>query len=951
MKTSKTYKRALAVLLALVMMFALLQTAMATRINDFPLLAINKVDLVADEDTLYIAEFRQNPTTKLITATFIVKNGNTLKPLIINGVAIEVTFDDRVSPYEPSDSAYDATRKYVGACTIDTSVFKKYCNTPLDNLKTIGSNAVQNDATARYIGTSITTEADSIKVEVAPGASVTIANLYFMPSNGTDTMDIDMFKFQFTNIGPYYPQKMTKLSTWIGNGTYFMYPTDTVGKTPALTSETYVVSPESFKLHMIFPLPNVSANNTTRTITGYDTATMEWSYDAAGPFTSGTPVVKSEAHTIYVRGKGDTGYSGNDEVYGDYKMYLQGTEVASVAFTAGSGKEQMADPSVKKTGVNQTSTDGKTRVGDVIKYTITVSNVGKDGSILVDAKMSDYINEYVTLNANSVINANGSFSYDQNTRLLTANLGNIQKGEIKTVTFDVTVGANAYGRDIANSVTITGKDGNDSDADELEKTVKEDGDERKVEGEKSGQPTVNPITEGDTTISGLGVPGAVINVTLPGRADDLTTTVRADATWSVDVPAANIPAAGQKVIVAQTETGKGASDPVEVIVASASTGNTVVVTFNPNGGTISGATTKTVTVGQPYGTLPTATRGGNYYFDGWYTSPNSSGTLVWSTTTVTNSANHTLYAHWYYMDDLNTRFTVTFYSNYPPEYVVATISNIAPGSSIGSSGMPANPARTGYAFTGWNTSMTGGGTNFTGATIVNSNTRVYAQWRGSDDVIIQPTDPPLEGFLSDHVVYIQGYPDHSMKPDQPITRAEVATIFFRLLSDTNKNTPRVSAFYDVPNGSWFTQAVSYLASREVLLGYPDGSFRPNQPITRAEFATVASRFDNLATTQTNAFPDVQGHWAMQYINSAYAKGWVSGYPDGTFKPQQNITRAETVTVVNKMLDRRVRVENIPGDATRFTDINGHWAYADIMEASNAHDYVRRTDGYETWVLK
>jgi hypothetical protein len=104
----------------------------------------------------------------------------------------------------------------------------------------------------------------------------------------------------------------------------------------------------------------------------------------------------------------------------------------------------------------------------------------------------------------------------------------------------------------------------------------------------------------------------------------------------------------------------------------------------------------------------------------------------------------------------------------------------------------------------------------------------------------------------------------------------------------------------------------------------------------------------LDTTVSSGFPDIAGHWAAAYIDSAFAKGWVSGYPDGTFKPQQNITRAEVVKVVNTMLNRRIRAEDIPTGIRRFTDIEGHWAYADIVEASNGHDFQRRSDGYEIW---
>jgi uncharacterized repeat protein (TIGR02543 family) len=282
--------------------------------------------------------------------------------------------------------------------------------------------------------------------------------------------------------------------------------------------------------------------------------------------------------------------------------------------------------------------------------------------------------------------------------------------------------------------------------------------------------------------------------------------------------------------------------------------------------------------------------------------------------------------------------------------------SVASGGTLGSN-MPANPTRNGFTFTGWNTQANGSGTAFTASTPVGADIRVYAQWRsgdgGGDGGSTDIPDPgiPLAGFTADHIAYISGYPDNSVKPNNAITRAEVAMIFFRLLSDPDKNILRISTFSDVADGVWYTQAINYLTGIEILTGYPDGTFKPNRPITRAEFAAVASRFDKLSTTNQNAFPDSEGHWAKDYINSAYAKGWVGGYPDGTFKPQQNITRAEVVKIVNTMLDRKIHFEDIPEGIKNFTDIAGHWAYTEIVEASNDHDYTRKDDGYEIWTLK
>jgi hypothetical protein len=145
-----------------------------------------------------------------------------------------------------------------------------------------------------------------------------------------------------------------------------------------------------------------------------------------------------------------------------------------------------------------------------------------------------------------------------------------------------------------------------------------------------------------------------------------------------------------------------------------------------------------------------------------------------------------------------------------------------------------------------------------------------------------------------------------------------------------------------------------MQSRGVLADYSrDGIFRPDEPVTRAEFATLAAHFDNLTLTDTNAFSDVDAsHWALKYINSAAAKGWIEGYPDGTFRPENRITRAEVVTLVNRMLNRvgdgAYLTANAASLPRTYKDLTAaHWAYLDIMEASTGHDYVINA-GEENW---
>ena len=951
--------RAIALLLCLSLIPAVMVSAM--EINTFPVINPLGDKLVADEKTEFITLIAQDPATKLITATVQVKHGgNGPQNIELNGMGLEISFNEKVAPYayNPANTGFDPSLLFSGKSVAINSVFSKYCKPLIPNFDDFGAQIIQRNANGNLLGAKLSCSGIDEwgvprRLTIKPGETVSVVEFYFMPVNGADELDIEMFSYKYM----YDVSALTRVATWIGNGAYFLQATS---KNMPL-SATYLVAPGAFKIQIARPLPAVSANNAARTVTGYDPARMEWSYNETGPFASGAPVVKNEAHTVYVRAIGDADYSGNDELYGNYKKYLP-SAAAAAAFNDSAQKEYMANPILKKIGANLTSKDGKTRVGDVIEYTITASNDGENGSVWANALLSDNISEYVILDEESV-KAPGIWTFSPEIGEFTAELGDIAKGVTRTVKFQVTVADSAYGKDITNTVTVSGNDGKGGSAGDLDKTVDEDGDNREVEPnpeqEQSKKPAVDPITEGDKTISGSGEPGASIVITLPGGSA-ITAEVDENGKWSVDITEGIAPGAGDKITVVQTEKGKDPGDYVEVIVASK---KTIEVTFDANGGSVQKEeASKTAAVGEPYGILPGAARIGYYYFVGWYTRP-TGGERVYSSTIVTAEANHTLYAHWEYTgggdDDAIPYYTVTFYSNYAPEIVVATAYNIKAGSSVGSPNMPSNPVRYGYIFAGWNTAYSGMGSSFTATTTVNGNMQVYAQWisngddneNGDDDsdLIIIDEGPPLAGFLADHIPYISGYPDNSMKPNFAITRAEVAMIFFRLLSSDEKNLSRASAFSDVPDGAWYTQAVSYLASIDILTGYPGGDFRPNQQITRAEFATITTRFDNLASSDTNAFPDVSGHWAEANINSAFVKGWVSGYPDGTFKPQQNITRAEVVKVVNTMLDRKIRTENIPAGIKKFNDIEGHWAYSDIVEASNSHDYFRRGDGYETWL--
>ena len=203
-----------------------------------------------------------------------------------------------------------------------------------------------------------------------------------------------------------------------------------------------------------------------------------------------------------------------------------------------------------------------------------------------------------------------------------------------------------------------------------------------------------------------------------------------------------------------------------------------------------------------------------------------------------------------------------------------------------------------------------------------------------------------------HKLYIYGYEDSTFKPEGNMTRAEAAAIIGRLQGLDLSNSARPN-FIDVRSG-WYNGSINAVVNAGYMKGYPDGTFRPNGKITRAEFAQMIKAIDK-ANTGMAPFADVKGHWAEAAINQAYTNGRIAGYPDSTFRPNNNITRAEAVTVFNKLYDRSVNMKgasDVVADIVPFKDVaKNHWAYYEILEASNTHEFYRTEKGKvaETWV--
>ena len=281
-----------------------------------------------------------------------------------------------------------------------------------------------------------------------------------------------------------------------------------------------------------------------------------------------------------------------------------------------------------------------------------------------------------------------------------------------------------------------------------------------------------------------------------------------------------------------------------------------------------------------------------------------------------------------------------------------------------------NPYLPGYEFTGWTpvwSAVVTGNITYT-ATYRQNNT-----WPPYDPPYTRPSNTPvtdetttieeeevplaeLPGLNTvDHYAYIAGYEDGTVQPEGNITRAEVATIFFRLFTDEYRELfwSTTNSFNDVASNAWYNNAVSTTSNAGIINGYPDGSFKPDNYITRAEFATIAANFLSSGYEGLNQFSDISGHWAADYINRAAEAGWISGYEDGTFRPDAYITRAEAMTLVNNMLGRMPHEDHLLADMIVWPDNpKTAWHYEAVQEATNSHDYEWVTEEerrlYEIW---
>ena len=267
-----------------------------------------------------------------------------------------------------------------------------------------------------------------------------------------------------------------------------------------------------------------------------------------------------------------------------------------------------------------------------------------------------------------------------------------------------------------------------------------------------------------------------------------------------------------------------------------------------------------------------------------------------------------------------------------------------------------------YTFSGWR--INGVGDVVTEIKDIQQDVKLIGVWTrrssggggGSRKPTVDiPDDVPTGLNGDDHFAYIVGYPNGNVEPNGNITRAEVATIFFRLLTEEVRtaNSTQSNSLSDVTRGQWFNHAVSTLSSMGIVKGHNDGTFVPNAPITRAEFAAIAARFDDKNTDTSSKFTDIASHWAKNEIGIAANKGWINGYPDGTFRPNQYITRAEAMTLVNRVLNRLPEnSSDLLDSMIKWPDNSdaSAWYYLAVQEATNSHAYSDKSkdDKYEKW---
>ena len=323
----------------------------------------------------------------------------------------------------------------------------------------------------------------------------------------------------------------------------------------------------------------------------------------------------------------------------------------------------------------------------------------------------------------------------------------------------------------------------------------------------------------------------------------------------------------------------------------------------------------------------TPTRSG-YTFTGW--EPSVAATVTDNAVYTAQWAKNSSSSHH------STRYTLHYESNGGTAYKDERYSS---GTKVT---LDKTPTRESYTFTGWyaDQALTQKITTVT----MNSNKTVYAGW--------EATGVPDKLNGDDHYAYVIGYLDGNVRPNANVSRAETATIFFRLLKSDIRDGNLIAdnGFSDVSDGQWHNKAISTMAKLGIVKGRRADNFDPDASITRAEFAAICARFNTKPVENSGSFSDISGHWAENEIERAAAFGWISGYPDGTFRPDARITRAEAMTMINRVLCRMPQSESDLLDSMVTWPDNkpSDWHYLAVQEATNSHDFDRKGEVGESW---
>lgn len=486
--------------------------------------------------------------------------------------------------------------------------------------------------------------------------------------------------------------------------------------------------------------------------------------------------------------------------------------------------------------------------------------------------------------------------------------------------------------------------------------------------EQSAAPGINPVTEGDRTISGTGVAGSKIDITLPNASGFKDVEVKADGTWTVTLPdgAADLNA-GDKITATQTEPGKTESPEATAVVkekpvsADPSINQVVEGATKIDGKGVPGAE---VSVSIPGVTDPvkvTVKEDGTWTVDVPEGTELKPGDVIKATQTEPNKKPS---------EEVTTKVTSEGQSaepviNQPTEGDTKVTGTGVPGATVTVTLPNGKTVETKVDDNGkWSVDtdkLNAGEIVKAIQTEAGKSASNEVQKNVRRNVIIDNNRDPINPFpvkdTGEHYAYIVGYPGNIVKPDGSLTRAEAATMFAKLLAyeTGDKIANATSTGFSDSEDTWYTDFVKYVADKGVMKGYPDGSFGPERQITRAELVTMIANFENV-TLNATPFTDIDGHWAKTFIEEVYTSGKISGdlAPDGSrvFRPDDNIKRVEAASIFNAFYNRRVDEAGVGSlDVKAFEDLNkAHWGYYTMVEATNNHKFERKEAGkiMEVW---